>query len=108
MTKKSKFAQRGESMLTGRVASLEEFLDDKPSSIAEPLRKSDITDNRNNNNSDKPITAKSEKQSNQNLERRFELKIPDHLAKRINDHAFEQRISKAAVVIEALQKYFHA
>lgn len=102
MKQKSRFANKGEAMLAGRPASLEEFLDIKPSVKNNLDRKDEYTEEQ------KTVTTVSQEivEPVKRLERRFELKIPDELAKQINNHAFERRISKAAVVIEALEIYF--
>jgi hypothetical protein len=39
--------------------------------------------------------------------RRFELKMPEKLAKKVTTYAFEHKKSKASVIIEALEKFLN-
>lgn len=102
MKKAAKFTKKGENMLSSRPSSMEEFLNSNAIS-----RK--IVDTNSQKNVKTKI-SKNEKldieESNTSL-RRFELKMPDDLAKKVLDHAFQNRKSKAAVIIEALNLYFN-
>ena len=95
MKNKSRFANKGEAMLAGRPASLEEFLDMKPSPSPKSVdRKTEYAEEQKSVNTVSREIVDSGNVLEKTLERRFELKIPDELAKQINNHAFERRIAQ--------------